>query len=162
MERLEIRSVQHADTVRLLPLMAAYWASDAIAGFEELTVRRQLREFLSTPSYGCAWLADIESIAVGYLVCTLVYSFEHGGLMAEVDELYVDAPWRGQGVARALMTAARAELHARTCVSLQMQVADDNLRAQRFYAQLGFRQKTGYRIWVAPLSDVGTSNGTAA
>jgi hypothetical protein len=43
-----------------------------------------------------------------------------------------------------------------------MQVADDNLRAQRFYAQLGFRQKTGYRIWVAPLSDVGTSNGTAA
>jgi len=119
MERLEIRSVQHADTDRLLPLMAAYWASDAIAGFEELTVRRQLREFLSTPSYGCAWLADIESIAVGYLVCTLVYSFEHGGLMAEVDELYVDAPWRGQGVARALMTAARAELHARTCVSLQ-------------------------------------------
>ena len=37
MERLEIRSVQHADTDRLLPLMAAYWASDAIAGFEELT-----------------------------------------------------------------------------------------------------------------------------
>jgi hypothetical protein len=36
-----------------------------------------------------------------------------------------------------------------------MQVADDNDRAQRFYAQLGFRQKGGYRLWVAQLSDPG-------
>jgi ribosomal protein S18 acetylase RimI-like enzyme len=33
-----------------------------------------------------------------------------------------------------------------------MQVADDNKRAQRFYEQLGFRQKRGYRLWVASLS----------
>jgi ribosomal protein S18 acetylase RimI-like enzyme len=153
MESIEIRALQRSDTDRLLPLMAAYWASDGIAGFDEVRIRGQLRDFLSNPSYGCGWLAARAGIATAYLVCTLVYSFEHGGLMAEIDELFVAAPWRGQGIARAMLAAARAELAVRGCVSLQMQVADDNERAQRFYARLGFRQKTGYRLWVAPLSD---------
>jgi ribosomal protein S18 acetylase RimI-like enzyme len=151
MQGLEIRAVEVSDTDRLLPLMSGYWASDAIAGFDEVKVRRQLRDFLSNPAYGRAWLADHGGVAAGYLVCALVYSFEHGGLMAEVDELYVAAPWRGQGIGRQLLAAARSELAVQQCVSLQMQVADDNERAQRFYARLGFRQKFGYRLWVAPL-----------
>ena len=151
MQRLEIRAVEVSDTDRLLPLMSGYWASDAIVGFDEVKVRRQLQDFLSNPAYGRAWLADHGGVAAGYLVCALVYSFEHGGLMAEVDELYVEAPWRGQGIGRQLLAATRSELAVRQCVSLQMQVADDNERAQRFYARLGFRQKPGYRLWVAPL-----------
>jgi len=152
MESLEIRAVQRSDADRLLPLMAAYWACDGIAGFDHVRIRRQLHDFLSNPSYGCAWLAAREGFVAGYLVYTLVYSFEHGGLMAEIDELYVVAPWRGQGVGQQLVAAAQGELAVRACVSLQMQVADDNERAQRFYARLGFRQKHGYRLWVAPLS----------
>jgi ribosomal protein S18 acetylase RimI-like enzyme len=160
MESLEIRAVQRSDTDRLLPLMAAYWAVEAISGFDAVKIHRQLQDFISNPSYGGAWLAARAGIAAGYLVCSFIYSFEHGGLMAEVDELYVDAPWRRQGVARRLLAAARAELAARACVSLQMQVADDNERAQRFYAQLGFRQKPGYRLWVAPLPGQGLAYGT--
>lgn len=99
MEGLQIRAVQRSDTDQLLPLMAAYWLSDGIAGFDELKVRRQLEEFISSPSYGCAWLAEIDGVAAGYLVCTLAYSFEHGGLMAEIDELYIQATWQGKGVA---------------------------------------------------------------
>ena len=155
MENLQIRAARSSDIDRLLPLMAAYWVSDGIAGFDEVKVRRQLQEFVSNPSYGCAWLAECGDVTAGYLVCTLVYSFEHGGLMAEIDELYVHAPWRSQGIGQQLLAAARAALAARACVSLQMQVADDNDRAQRFYAQLGFRQKGGYRLWVAQLSDPG-------
>jgi ribosomal protein S18 acetylase RimI-like enzyme len=46
---------------------------------------------------------------------------------------------------------ARATLAARGCVCLQMQVEYANLPAQRFYARLGFEEKSGYRLWVAPL-----------
>jgi ribosomal protein S18 acetylase RimI-like enzyme len=80
-------------------------------------------------------------VAVGYLLCTFVYSFEHGGLMAEIDELFVGAAYRQQGIGRALLARARTALAACGCLWLQMQVADDNAR-----------RKSGYRLWVAPLN----------
>ena len=71
--------------------------------------------------------------------------------MAEIDELFVAAPYRRQGIGQALLERARTDLAARGCHYLQMQVADDNHEAQGFYTRLGFKQKTGYRLWLAPL-----------
>ncbi|MFI4868003.1 MAG: GNAT family N-acetyltransferase [Steroidobacterales bacterium] len=152
MHSLAIRDAAASDAERLLPLIEAYWQYDAIAGYEAARLRRQLEVFLSTPAYGCGWLAMSGSIAVGYLLCSWVYSFEHGGLMAEVDELFVVAERRAQRVGQALVARARTRLAARGCICLQMQVADDNVPARRFYGRLGFEEKRGYRLWVAPLS----------
>ncbi len=146
-----IRDTAASDTERLLPLIEAYWRYDAIPGYDAARLRRQLGEFLSTPAYGCGWLALSDKLAVGYLLCTWIYSFEHGGLMAEIDELFVSAEHRAQGIGQALVARACSALPARGCVGLQMQVADDNFPAHRFYRRLGFEEKRGYRLWVAPL-----------
>jgi ribosomal protein S18 acetylase RimI-like enzyme len=149
--RIEIGETSASDTEQLLPLIEAYWRHDGIVGYESSRLRRQLAEFLSTPAYGRGWLATRTGVGVGYLLCTFVYSFEHGGLMAEIDEFFVGAEYRQQGIGQALLAKARADLMARGCVCLQMQVVDDNTQAQRFYWRLGFEEKTGYRLWMAPL-----------
>lgn len=149
---MKILDVSLSEVDQLLPLIEAYWQHDSIVGYEPSRLRRQLREFLSEPAYGCGWLATRSDVAAGYLLCSFVYSFEHGGLMAEIDELFVAAPFRRQGIGQALLDKAQSELGARGCRHLQMQVADDNEEAQMFYSRLGFRQKTGYRLWVAPLT----------
>jgi ribosomal protein S18 acetylase RimI-like enzyme len=136
---------------QLLPLIESYWRHDTIVGYEPSRLRRQLTEFLSEAAYGCGWLATRGDTAVGYLLCSFVYSFEHGGLMAEIDELFVATAFRRQGIGQALLGRAQAELATRGCRHLQMQVADDNTRAQGFYRRLGFEQKTGYRLWLAAL-----------
>jgi ribosomal protein S18 acetylase RimI-like enzyme len=151
MDEIEIRAAGSSDARQLLPLMQAYWRHDGIAGYESARLRRQLDEFLSTPAYGCGWLATHAGVAVGYLFCTLVYSFEHGGLMAEIDELFVDPEHRRHGVGQALLARARTQLAARGCGWLQLQVADGNTQSQAFYSRLGFKEKSGYRLWVAPL-----------
>ncbi|HEX2790819.1 MAG TPA: GNAT family N-acetyltransferase [Steroidobacteraceae bacterium] len=150
---MQITEISLSDTELLLPLIEAYWRHDNIFGYERSRLRRQLTEFLSEPSYGCGWLATRTrpEVAVGYLLCSFVYSFEHGGPMAEVDELYVDTPYRRQRIGQALLGQARMDLAARGCHYLQMQVAEDNAPAQEFYAQQGFKKKTGYRLWLAPL-----------
>jgi ribosomal protein S18 acetylase RimI-like enzyme len=148
---IEIRPASIADAERLLALVEAYWQHDGIAGFEPGRLHRQLAEFLACAAYGRGWLAMHADVAVGYLLCAFVYSFEHGGLMAEVDELFVKSDYRRQGLGQALLAAARTQLAAGGCSALQMQVADDNPDAQDFYARLGFRQKSGYRLWVAAL-----------
>jgi ribosomal protein S18 acetylase RimI-like enzyme len=148
---IEIRPASIADAERLLPLIEAYWQHDGIAGFDPDRLCRQLDEFLARPAYGRGWLAMHADVAVGYLLCVFVYSFEHGGLMAEIDELFIRPEHRRRGLAQTLLAAARTQLAADGCGCLQMQVADDNPGAQDFYARVGFRQKSGYRLWVAPL-----------
>jgi ribosomal protein S18 acetylase RimI-like enzyme len=152
MNSVEIRELAASDTGQLLPLIEAYWRHDGIAGYEPARLRRQLDEFLSTPAYGRGWLATGSGAAVGYLLCTLAYSFEHGGLMAEIDELFVSPEHRRHGIGQALLARARAALAQRGCGWLQLQVADGNTQSQRFYSRLGFKEKSGYRLWVAPLS----------
>jgi ribosomal protein S18 acetylase RimI-like enzyme len=151
MDEIEIRAAVSSDAQQLLPLIEAYWRHDGIAGYEPARLGRQLHEFLSTPAYGRGWLATVTGSAVGYLLCTLVYSFEHGGLMAEIDELFVSAEHRRQGVGQSLLARARTELAAHGCGTLQLQVADGNTQSQGFYSRLGFKEKFGYRLWVAPL-----------
>jgi ribosomal protein S18 acetylase RimI-like enzyme len=151
MDEVEIRAAMSSDARQLLPLIEAYWRHDAIAGYDCARLRRQLHEFLGTPAYGRAWLATGSGGALGYLLCTLVYSFEHGGLMAEIDELFVSPEHRRHGIGLALLARARAELAAHGCGWLQLQVADGNTQSQGFYSKLGFKQKSGYRLWMAPL-----------
>ena len=152
MDEIAIREASISDGGQLLPLIQAYWRHDDIAGFESARLQRQLDDFLATPNYGRGWLATHTGTAIGYLLCTFVYSFEHGGLMAEIDELFVSAQYRGQGIGRALLARARAALVARGCVCLQMQVADGDTQSQGFYSRLGFKEKSGYRLWVSPLA----------
>jgi diamine N-acetyltransferase len=151
MDEIEIRAAVLSDARQLLPLMEAYWRHDGIAGYESARLRRQLHDFLSTPAYGRGWLATVSGGAIGYLLCTLVYSFEHGGLMAEIDELFVDPEHRRHGIGQALLARARTELAAHGCGALQLQVADGNTQSQSFYSRLGFKEKSGNRLWVAPL-----------
>jgi ribosomal protein S18 acetylase RimI-like enzyme len=151
MDGMKILDCSLSEIDQLLPLIESYWRHDTIVGYEPSRLRRQLAEFLSEPAYGCGWLATRSDVAVGYLLCSFVYSFEHGGLMAEIDELFVATAHRRQGIGQALLAKARTELAARGCHCLQMQVADDNGEAQGFYTRLGFKQKTGYRLWLAAL-----------
>jgi ribosomal protein S18 acetylase RimI-like enzyme len=151
MKGIAIREASTSDTEQILPLIEAYWRHDGIAGYDGARLHRQLEEFLATLAYGRGWLATHIDVPVGYLLCTFVYSFEHGGLMAEVDEFFVSARYRRQGIGQVLLARARSSLAALGCLCLQMQVADANALARRFYTQLGFEEKAGYRLWLAPL-----------
>jgi ribosomal protein S18 acetylase RimI-like enzyme len=152
MDGMKILELTLSTADRVMPLIEAYWQHDNIVGYEPSRLRRQLAEFLSEPAYGCGWLAMRGDVTVGYLLCSFVYSFEHGGLIAEIDELFVAAPYRRQGIGQALLVGARTDLATRGCHCLQMQVADDNHEAQGFYTSLGFKEKSGYRLWLAPLN----------
>ncbi len=151
MNAVTIRAAALADADGLGGLMQSYWAFERIAGFDRVNACRQLEMFLSTPSLGRGWLAELDGTAIGYLICPFIYSFERRGLMAEIDEFFVEAAMRSRGVGRALLQAARSSLVESGCVALQMQVAADNQAAQRFYSRLGFEPAPKYQIWVAPL-----------
>ena len=151
MQGVSVRSITLHDVDSVLGLIHAYWQHEAIAGFDPVRLRDQLRDFLIHSVYGCGWLVEDAGATVGYLLCTFVYSFEHGGRMAEIDEFFVAQSHRGRGLGRRLLASAREELSGRGFTMLQMQVAEGNEKARSFYARQGFVEKSGCRLWLAPL-----------
>ncbi len=56
----------------------------------------------------------------------------------EIRRFYVDQPWQGRGVARALMAAVRSTAAGRGGRTLWLAVWERNERAQAFYRKCGF------------------------
>jgi ribosomal protein S18 acetylase RimI-like enzyme len=85
-------------------------------------------------------VADDEAALVGYA------QLRHGSRTAcvaarrpaEIQRIYVDAPWHGRGVAQALMEAMLADARERGADRVWLGVWEHNPRARRFYAKLGF------------------------
>ena len=93
---------------------------------------------LADQRLGRVWLIRTGSQDVGYVVVTLVFGMEYGGLMAVVDDFYVQPASRNAG----LGTAALAEVRE-TCAGLgvramSVEVGADNAAAQAVYRRTGF------------------------
>jgi ribosomal protein S18 acetylase RimI-like enzyme len=84
---------------------------------------------------------------VGYLLVVVVFSLEHGGLMAEVDELFVVPEKRSLAIGAALLSEAGQRLARGGIAQLQLQLAVNNVRAKQFYEAQGFRPVSGYTLW---------------
>jgi ribosomal protein S18 acetylase RimI-like enzyme len=59
---------------------------------------------------------------------------------AELKQLYVLSPWKGTGIAQALMDWVIATARADGASHLVLSVYSDNHRAQRFYARYGMAE----------------------
>lgn len=154
---MNIRGALPADIPPLLALVRRYWEFEQIAGFAALRVELTLRQLLANPHLGAAWVAEEHGQLRGYLIAVLLLSLEHGGLMAEVDELFVLPQARGRGLGAQLLATAEAALAARGCVRVQLELGVANAAARAFYARNGYSARDGYRLFDKALPGQGTA-----
>ena len=143
---LSIRQAAAGEAEQLLALVRAYWEFEALPGYDRRAVLRQLRRMLAAPAHAAAWLAADDEGPVGYLLAVYVYSLEHLGLTAEIDELYVLPRARGAGVGGRLLAAAEAEFAARGCTNVSLQLGRDNEAARAFYGRRGYGPRAGFEL----------------
>ena len=80
---------------------------------------------------------------VGYLLAVYVFSLEHLGLTAEIDEFFVLPSARGRGIGEELLRLAEAEFVRRGCTNVSLQLGRGNDRARTFYRALGYGERDG-------------------
>jgi GNAT superfamily N-acetyltransferase len=148
---MQIRRATAADAPGIAPHMQRYWEFEGIVGFDQRRAGASLVGFLSNPQQGAAWIADDAGRIQGYLLAVLMFSFEHGGMMAEIDEFYVDTSRRSTGTGSLLLEAAERDLRAAGVVRLQLQLNVDNKRGRGFYRRKGFEARAGYELYEKPL-----------
>jgi ribosomal protein S18 acetylase RimI-like enzyme len=87
-------------------------------------------------------VAELAAVVVGYAYGS-VEGYDYMSLRGPagvVHDLFVDGAHRRRGVARRLLEATLADLHARGVPRVVLSTADRNDEAQRLFARLGFRR----------------------
>jgi GNAT superfamily N-acetyltransferase len=143
---LQVRRATSNDVPILSSLVAAYWAFEGISGFDSPRVSAQLARLLGEPRLGCGWLALVDGVPVGYLLGVYVFSLEHLGLTAEIDEFFVLPQQRGHGVGAEMLGAAEVEFLHAGCTNVSLQLSRGNDSARAFYRRHGYAERSGYEI----------------
>ena len=141
-----IRAATVADVPGLVPLVEQYWLFEDIAHFDAARVGLELSRALADPSLMSGWIARVKGEAVGYLLAVYVFSLEHLGLTAEIDEFFVLPSARGGGIGDELLRLAEAEFRRRRCTNVFLQIGKGNDRARVFYRAHGFEGRDGFDL----------------
>jgi len=142
----EIRPVTAEDVPALVPLVEQYWLFEDIPYFNSARVGRELARALGDARLMSGWIACVKGQAVGYLLAVYVFSLEHLGLTAEIDEFFVLPSARSRGIGEELLRLAEAEFVRRGCTNVALQLGRGNDRAHVFYRAHGFGERAGYDL----------------
>lgn len=148
-----IRRATASDVQSLLPLVAEYWTHDAISGFDSQRVAVALKRLLSQPGLGAGWIAEVDGVAVGYLLAVYVFSLEHLSITAEIDELFVLSAQRGKLIGAALLEVAELEFVRTGCTNVSLQLARANDSGRTFYHRHGYTERSAYELLDKALLD---------
>ena len=141
-----IRLARDSDLENLASLVAHYWEFENIPGFDRARILTLLTDFLSQPRLGGCWVAEEGGRLIGYLLVVYLFSVEHGGMMAEIDEFFVLSENRALHTGTALLDTASQAMTQKGITHLQLQLSTQNLNAKRFYERHGFRSIPGRGI----------------
>ena len=143
----------------LAALVERYWEFESIGGFDRPRIESLLGSLLTAPNLGACWVSETQGRLSGYLVAVFMLSLEHGGLMAEIDEIFVLPERRSAGLGAMLVAEAERDLAARGLLRLQLQLGVGNDAARRFYARHGFQRRAGYELLDKALTRPPSSRG---
>ena len=146
------RRATRADVPALVALMGEFYAE---AGYplSADAAARTFEAILGDERLGAVWVADDgdEDGPAGFVVLTVSFSMEYGGPRGFVDDLFVRADRRGEGLAGALLDAVRGECSRRGVRALYVETGAKNDPARRVYERAGM-QDTGRRLLALPLA----------
>ena len=148
---------------RALGMMGSLYAEAGAAHHRE-RARRAAEGLMANPEMGGVWLIHVsdervsdervngervsdervsdervDGEPVGYLCVTLCYSLEFDGRFALLDELYLEAAWRGKGIGAQAIAFAAEWSRARGLAAIRLEVAHTNSRAVELYRREGFK-----------------------
>lgn len=126
-----------SDIDLVVAMMREFYAIDNYP-MDEHRSRKLLTEFIENDSPGKGWLIVSDGDVVGYVILTFVVSFEFGGRIAFVDELYLSDRARGKGIGRETVAFIKAEAEILDVKMLYLEVEHHNTLAQKLYLSAGF------------------------
>ena len=126
------KPLEIADIEIITQMMQDFYAIDNYPMDVEVT-KTLFQEFISNEHLGKSWLIYSENEIVGYIILTFIFSFEYGGKIAFVDELFIKETARGKGIGKEAIQFIQAEVPKLSLKLLYLEVEPHNENAQKLY-----------------------------
>lgn len=91
------------------------------------------QEFIENENFGKCWLICHEKEIVGYVILTLIFSFEYQGKLAFLDELYIKETARGKGIGKKTIQFIKEQVSYLNVKMMYLEVESHNQAAQKLY-----------------------------
>ncbi|MBE9575363.1 GNAT family N-acetyltransferase [Flavobacterium proteolyticum] len=121
-----------ADIEIITQMMQDFYAIDNYPMDVEVA-KTLFQEFISNEHLGKSWLIYSEKEIVGYIILTFIFSFEYGGKIAFVDELFIKQTARGKGFGKEAIQFIQSEVPKLSLKLLYLEVEPHNENAQKLY-----------------------------
>jgi len=95
--------------------------------------KKLFQEFITNENLGKSWLIYSEKEIVGYIILTFIFSFEYGGKIAFIDELFIKETERGKGFGKEAIQFIQREVPKLSLKLLYLEVEPHNENAQKLY-----------------------------
>ena len=120
------------DISTITQMMQDFYAIDNYPMDVEVA-KNLFQEFISNEHLGKSWLIYTENEIVGYIILTFIFSFEYGGKIAFVDELFIKETARGKGIGKEAIQFIQKEVPKLSLKLLYLEVEPHNENAQKLY-----------------------------
>jgi GNAT superfamily N-acetyltransferase len=146
-----MRKALFNDIPALLALMSEFYAE---SGYEldYAQAERAFAAILSDERLGYVWLIDNEDKNVGYIVLTLRFGMEYGGLIGCLDDLFVVPQCRNQGLSTEALIQVRDFCKISGVRAISVEVGFSNGPAQAVYRRLGLADVPDRQLLALPLA----------
>ena len=136
---LTFRDITLADRELVMPMVQAFYQTDAVDHPVDQAILD--RSFLAAADHAEPLLRGVLLFEgeepVGYLYLTQCYSAEVGGRCVFIEEIFLAAPFRGQGLGREIMAWLEREYPAAR--RFRLEVTQINQGAIRLYEKSGYQ-----------------------
>lgn len=133
-----MRPAAREDVPRLVALMTEFYA-EAATPLDAIRAAEAFAALLADDRLGHVWLIQAGPDDVGYVVITFSYSMEFGGRNAFLDDLFIQAPFRGAGRGTAALKEVRAFCAEQGVRAVHLETGRDNSAALALYRRAGFK-----------------------
>ena len=126
------KPLEITDISTITQMMQDFYAIDNYQMDVEVA-KNLFHEFISNENLGKSWLIYSENEIVGYIILTFIFSFEYGGKIAFVDELFIKETARGKGFGKEAIQFIQREVPKLSLKLLYLEVEPHNENAQKLY-----------------------------
>jgi GNAT superfamily N-acetyltransferase len=130
------RNATLEDIPLLVSMMAEFYA-EANLPLDRAWAGASFSALLADSTRGSVWIVSHEGEPAGYVVLTVRFSMEYGGLDAFIDDLFVRPPHRRKGLGYLALQAVLTDCRRRGVHAVHVDVDRNNTPAKCLYAKYG-------------------------
>ncbi|MGL5977882.1 MAG: GNAT family N-acetyltransferase [Erysipelotrichaceae bacterium] len=133
-----IRHIKEKDHKVFVEMVQEFYASDAVL-FDIPTshIEATFQHLIEGSPYVEGFIIEEEEDVAGYVLLSLTYSNEAGGLVVWLEELSIRDNFQGRGIGSRVLTFLK-DGYAQRAKRIRLEICETNKGAERLYRSKGF------------------------